>query len=82
MQMIELLVEHGADPSLPNRSDGRSATTIAARPGRAAALVLFQQEGAAPLAGVDALVAACALSDRDRVQALMAGTSGSAGSAR
>ena len=34
MQMIELLVEHGADPSLPNGSDGRSATAIAARRGR------------------------------------------------
>ena len=29
MEMIELLVEHAADPSLPNRSDGRSATAIA-----------------------------------------------------
>jgi ankyrin repeat protein len=72
MQMIELLVEHGADPSLPNRSDGRSATAIAARRGRRAALVLFQQRGAAPLAGVDAVVAACALSERDTIHALMA----------
>ena len=71
--MIELLVEHGADPSLPNRSDGRSATAIAARRGRRAALVLFQQGGAAPLAGVDTLVAACALSDRETIQALIAG---------
>src|SRR6185369_5917712 len=30
VQMIELLLAHGADPSLPNRSDGRSATAIAA----------------------------------------------------
>src|SRR5688500_4175976 len=49
MQMIELLVEHGADPSLPNRSDGRSATAMAARRGRGAALMLFQQRGAAPI---------------------------------
>jgi ankyrin repeat protein len=72
MQMIELLVEHGADPSLPNRSDGRSATAVAARRGRRAALMLFQQRGAAPLAGVDALVAACALGERDTIQALIA----------
>src|SRR6185436_7761104 len=38
MQMIELLVKHGADPSLPNGSDGRSATAIAARRGRRSAL--------------------------------------------
>jgi ankyrin repeat protein len=72
IQMIELLVEHGADPSLPNRSDGRSATEIAARRGRRSALALFQQLGAAPLAGVDALIAACALNERATIQALMA----------
>lgn len=72
IQMIELLLEHGADPSLPNRSDGRSATAIAARRGRRSALTLFQQRGAAPLAGVDALIAACALDERGTIQALMA----------
>ena len=72
MQMIELLVEHGADPSLPNRSDGRSATAIAARRGRRSALALFQQRGAAPLTGVDALIAACALNERGTIQALIA----------
>jgi ankyrin repeat protein len=72
MQMIELLVEHGADPSLPNGSDGRSATAIAARRGRRSALALFQQLGAARLAGVDALIAACALNEREAVQASMA----------
>ena len=72
MQMIELLVKHGADPSLPNGSDGRSATAIAARRGRRSALALFQQLGAAPLVGVDALIAACALNERGTIQALMA----------
>jgi ankyrin repeat protein len=74
MQMIELLVEHGADPSLPNSADGRSAATIAARRGRRAALVFFQQRGAAPPAGVDELIAACALSDEERIRALMTGS--------
>jgi ankyrin repeat protein len=72
MQMIELLVEHGADPSLPNGSGGRSATAIAARRGRRSALALFQQLGAAPLVGVDALIAACALNERGTIQVLMA----------
>jgi ankyrin repeat protein len=72
IQMIELLIEHGADPSLPNRSDGRSATAMAARRGRRSALVLFQQRGAAPLTGVDALITACALNERATIQALIA----------
>ena len=70
MQMIELLVDHGANPSLPNTHDGRSATAIAAQRGRRAALVLFQQRGASPLTGVDALIAACALNDRETMQSL------------
>jgi ankyrin repeat protein len=70
MQMIELLVDHGANPSLPNTHDGRSATAIAAHRGRRAALVLFQQRGASPLTGVDALIAACALNDRETMQSL------------
>src|SRR5689334_22435146 len=70
--MIELLLDHGGDPSLPDGAGGRSATAIAAQRGRRSALVLFQQRGAAPLTGVDALVAACALDERDTVQALLA----------
>jgi ankyrin repeat protein len=68
MLMIELLVEHGANPSLPNRQDGRSATAIAAHRGRRAAIVLFQQRGALPLTAVDALIAACALNDRETMR--------------
>jgi ankyrin repeat protein len=71
MQMIELLVEHGANPSLPNTHDGRSATAMAAHRGRRAALVLFLQRGASPLNGVDALIAACALDDRETMQSLI-----------
>ncbi len=70
MPMIELLVDHGANPSLPNTHDGRSATAMAAHRGRRAALVLFQQRGASPLTGVDALIAACALNDREMMQSL------------
>jgi ankyrin repeat protein len=72
LRMIELLVEHGADPSLPNRADGRSATAIAARRGRRSVLALFQRPDAPPLAGVDALAAACALDERGTIQGLMA----------
>jgi ankyrin repeat protein len=44
LQMIELLVDHDADPSLPNR-DGLTAIAIAARRGRAGALDLFERRG-------------------------------------
>jgi hypothetical protein len=70
MQMSELLVEHGANPSLPNTHDGWSATAMAAHRGRRAALLLFQQRGASPLTGVDALIAACALNERKTMQSL------------
>jgi ankyrin repeat protein len=72
MQMIELLIEHGADPSLPNGSDGRSATAIAARRGRGSAVALFQERGAAPLVEVDALIAACALNEPGTIHARIA----------
>jgi ankyrin repeat protein len=58
--MIEMLLDYGADPALPDR-EGKSAIMIAARRGRAVALDLFEKRGTAiRLTGVDALIAACA----------------------
>ena len=66
LKMIELLLDHGADPALPNR-DGKSAIAIAARRGRAAALDLFERRGSAILlANVDALIAACARDQKEQ----------------
>jgi Ankyrin repeats (3 copies) len=45
---------------------------MAARRGRRAVLELFQQRGASALQGVDRLIAACALDDRDTMRALIA----------
>ena len=70
--MIELLLAHGADPSLPDVRDARSASAMAARRGRADVLALFQQRGTSALAGVDRLIAACALDDRETARALIA----------
>jgi ankyrin repeat protein len=68
--MIELLLDHGANPALPNR-EGRSATQIAAHRGRADALRLFHQRNIPPnLEGLDQLIAACALADRESIQTL------------
>lgn len=70
MEMIELLIDRGADATLPGR-DGRSALLIAARRGRADALELFENRGTPfSLTGVDALIAACALDHKGQIRSL------------
>ena len=72
LQIIERLLDYGADPTLPNR-DGRSAIAIAARRGRADALDLFERRGIAiKLNGVEALIAACARDDKEGIRSLTA----------
>jgi ankyrin repeat protein len=73
LTMIESLLDAGANPALPNTRDGRSATVIAAHRGRGDALALLQQHGT-PLGfgGVDRLIAACAMDDRETIRSLMA----------
>jgi ankyrin repeat protein len=64
LSMIEMLLDFGADPAIPNR-DGKSAIVLAAHRGRARALELFKRHrGSLNLTGVDALIAACALDDK------------------
>ena len=71
LQIIELLLDHGADPSLP--AHGRSATAVAAREGRGDVLDLFARRGRPiELEGVDRLLAACARHDASEVHALLA----------
>jgi ankyrin repeat protein len=75
MQLIEPLIQFGADPKLKSNKDGRTALQMAARRGRGDALRLFEERGFAlnlegDLKGVDALIAACALGDREAAQAL------------
>ncbi len=72
LKMIELLLDHGADPALTNR-DGSSSIAIAARRGRAGALDLFEQRGAAiTLTGADVLIAACARDHKESIRSLTA----------
>lgn len=71
LQMIELLLEYGADPLLPSR-EGKSATLIAARRGRADVLDFFEKRGAPiNLTGVDALIAACARNHRETIRSII-----------
>jgi ankyrin repeat protein len=73
LEMIELLLEFGADPSLRNARDGRSGFELAAGRGRGDVLDLFERRGIAlELDGVHRLIAACARNDRAAMEALAA----------
>lgn len=67
LQIIELLLDHGADPAI--KEDGRSAIAMAARRGRSDLLALFERRGI-PIAldAVDRLIAACARNDAEGVR--------------
>ena len=72
LENIQLMLDHGADPTLPNRKDGRSTIVLAARRGRADILELFEQRVVAmELKGVDGLIAACARNDGPRISAIV-----------
>ena len=69
--MIEMLLEHGGDPALPNRRDGRSAIQMAARRGRGDILRSLERRNIPlNLHGVDKLIAACAKDDREAIHAI------------
>ncbi len=61
LEIIEALLDHGADPTLENRRDGKSAVAIAARRGRGDVLESLERRGI-PIVfhGVARLIAACA----------------------
>lgn len=80
LEIIELLLDRGADPTIRAPRAGRgnagpsnvSSVALAARRGRADALEAFRRRGfSIELDGVDALVAACALDDRAAIGALV-----------
>ena len=74
LSMIEVLLDHGADPALPSQ-DGQSATVIAARRGRGDVLKTIQRRGMPDtLSGIDRVLAACAVDDRDAILALRSRT--------
>jgi hypothetical protein len=69
LEIIELLLDHGADPTLTH--NGHSGVAIAARRGRGDVLALFERRGI-PIAlhGVERLIAACARNDAADVRAI------------
>ena len=80
LEIIEVLMDHGADPTLlasrPHRSStaspGKSAIAIAAWRGRGDVLELFEKRGV-PIAldGVERLIAACARNDTGAVRSIV-----------
>jgi Ankyrin repeats (many copies)/Ankyrin repeat len=72
--IIDAMLDHGADPTLPGGEHGANAVAMAARRGRGDVLKACQARGYdAALTGADALIAACALSEYARIEALAHG---------
>ena len=72
IRILELSLDHGADPTI-GTSDGRSAAALAARRGRGDVLELFAKRGIRlEFTGVDRLVAACALKDVGAIRSMAA----------
>ena len=75
LRIIELLLDHGADPALP--AHGQSAVARAAHEGRGDVLDLFERRGIPiELHGVDRLLAACARNDPDHMRSTASGEPG------
>jgi ankyrin repeat protein len=73
LENIALLIDHGADATLGNHADGRSAVALAARRGRGDVLELFARRGVTiELQGLERLLAACASNDVTAVLAIAA----------
>lgn len=71
LAMIELLLDHGADPALKNGRDGKTAVGMAVHRGRADVLSLLERRGLElGLSGADVLIGACAKGDEEAVTAL------------
>lgn len=70
LSIITLLIDHSADPYLSN--DGLTGVQRAAREGRGDVLNLFAQKGISiELEGIDQLLAACAMGDKEAVQTII-----------
>lgn len=68
-EIIAAFLDHGADPMLVSPAEGRSGAAIAARRGRADILALLAERGiTVAFAGIDRLIAACAIGDTDALR--------------
>jgi len=71
LENVEAMLDHGGDPTLPWRGDGRTSVSLAARGGRSDVLAAFARRGIPiELTGVDELIAACAMGEGARARAI------------
>jgi ankyrin repeat protein len=71
LKNIQLMLDHGADPTLANRNDGRPAIAMAARRGRGEVLESVERRGIPiELHGLERLIAACARNDAEQISAI------------
>jgi ankyrin repeat protein len=71
LAIVDLLLDHGADPALTSDRDGLTGVALAAREGRGDVLASFVRRGhSIELPGVDGLIAACAMDDTPTVRAI------------
>ncbi len=72
---IEVMLDHGANPTIATRSENRSAISIAAHRGRGDVLDLLERRGfAIKLPDSERLIAACARNDGATVLSIAEGT--------
>jgi ankyrin repeat protein len=72
LSAIKLLLDNGADPTLASDRTGQSAAQIAAQRGRADVLELLEERSdRLDFSSYDALVAACARSDRRKIDEIL-----------
>jgi len=73
LDTVALLLDRGADATLPNAHDRKTSIQLAAWRGRGDVLHLLKQRGVTlALSGVDRLIAACAMDDKQEIDALLA----------
>jgi ankyrin repeat protein len=70
LEIVQAMLDHGADPHLRNLQNNQSGISMAARRGRSDVLLAMQQRGISiELQGVERLIAACAMNDEESIRA-------------
>ncbi len=72
LEIVQAILDHGADPHLRNLQNNQSGISMAARRGRNDVLLAMQQRGISiELQGVERLITACAMNDAESIHALV-----------
>jgi ankyrin repeat protein len=72
LEIVQTMLDHGADPHLRNLQNNQSGISMAARRGRSDVLLAMQQRGISiELQGLERLIAACAMNDAGSIHILV-----------